>query len=119
MDLIFLDVIVRNGDRHEFNYGVLIDGAGGVDLAPNFDNNLALFHNGVPADETRRNDVIVDDFIVVCENVYYKLPELTFEILRNVFEETQREWTVEAIKLENVINFCYNAYARLMLAAVK
>ena len=35
MDLIFMDAIVRNGDRHEFNYGffTMIDGA--IRLAPN------------------------------------------------------------------------------------
>lgn len=41
--MCFIDAVICNGDRHEFNFGVLKDDNGKVvSLAPNFDNNLSL-----------------------------------------------------------------------------
>lgn len=44
LNILLLDAIVCNPDRHEFNFGVLRDPNYGhiKGLAPNFDNNLAL-----------------------------------------------------------------------------
>lgn len=43
-DILLLDGIVCNPDRHEFNLGILRDSCTGdiLSMAPNFDNNLAL-----------------------------------------------------------------------------
>ncbi|MEG0387662.1 MAG: hypothetical protein RR582_04940 [Niameybacter sp.] len=54
-DILLLDAIVCNPDRHEFNVGVLRDTNTGsiVSMAPNFDNNLALgsaTQNNKPSD---------------------------------------------------------------------
>lgn len=54
-DILLLDSIVCNPDRHEFNLGVLRDTTTGdiISVAPNFDNNLALgsaTHSNKPSD---------------------------------------------------------------------
>jgi len=44
LNILFLDAIVSNIDRHEHNYGVIKNPSTGrvIGLAPNFDNNLAF-----------------------------------------------------------------------------
>lgn len=43
-DILLLDSIVCNPDRHEYNFGIIKNTSDGniLNLAPNFDNNLAL-----------------------------------------------------------------------------
>ena len=64
IDIIYLDSICFNMDRHTKNYGVLRDTETGAVLrmAPNFDNNIALFARGVPADLSRSNDRLISMF---------------------------------------------------------
>lgn len=47
VEILILDCICLNGDRHTFNYGVLRDPDTGavLSMAPNFDNNIALLAN--------------------------------------------------------------------------
>ena len=56
LEIIFLDAVCENVDRHTNNYGVLRDVVSGkiLSLAPNYDNNLALVSRGYPnrADRT-------------------------------------------------------------------
>lgn len=63
-DILVLDAIAVNPDRHTFNYGVLRDMSTGdvVGLAPNYDNNLALFAQCVKSRLTRfMIDVLFED----------------------------------------------------------
>lgn len=48
VQIIIMDTIVRNADRHTNNYGLLRDADTGevICMAPNFDNNIALISNG-------------------------------------------------------------------------
>lgn len=48
VELLILDAICRNGDRHTSNYGILrnVDTGEILGMAPNFDNNIALIYNG-------------------------------------------------------------------------
>ncbi len=50
-DILFLDGLCMNVDRHIHNYGVLTDENTGkiLSLAPNFDNNMALLYNDLSA----------------------------------------------------------------------
>lgn len=49
LDILVLDAIVVNPDRHTNNYGLLRDHCGNIcDLAPNYDNNLAFIATGLP-----------------------------------------------------------------------
>jgi len=47
VNIIIMDAIVENGDRHIKNYGVLTDRQTGeiASMAPNYDNNQCLFYN--------------------------------------------------------------------------
>ena len=64
LQIIYLDTLCFNMDRHTKNYGVLRDVETGeiLRMAPNFDNNIALFSRGVPKDLSRRNDKLVSLF---------------------------------------------------------
>ena len=112
MDLIFMDAIVRNGDRHEFNFGILVSRDGAVKMAPNFDNNMAFFWSGIPT-ALSRNDSMVDDFIDIYNEIDYALPVVTEALLRSVFRETQREYPVD-VKEDVAVEFCINAYNRIL-----
>ncbi|MBR0399950.1 MAG: hypothetical protein IJH95_03940 [Mogibacterium sp.] len=53
LNIIYLDIISGNPDRHSFNYGVLRDRSTGavVGMAPNFDNNFAFFAGSMPTEQ--------------------------------------------------------------------
>lgn len=67
--LIYLDTICFNMDRHTKNYGVLRDVSSGeiLSLAPNFDNNVALFSRGYPKNPKRQNDKLIALFLELLE----------------------------------------------------
>ncbi|MDR1704459.1 MAG: hypothetical protein LBS19_07200 [Clostridiales bacterium] len=117
MDLIFTDVIVRNADRHEFNYGVLTSAAGIVSLAPNFDNNLSLFHNGIPSNLSR-DDIFVSDFNNALDYARrrfafkYTLPPLAEGLVREAFSYAVSSAPVE-VPENSVVSFCMNAFNRI------
>ena len=64
LKIIYLDALCFNMDRHTKNYGVLRDVESGAILrmAPNYDNNIALFARGVPRDLGRANDKLISLF---------------------------------------------------------
>ena len=115
MDIIFLDAIVRNGDRHEFNYG-FITGNSKIDLAPNFDNNMSMFWNGIPTN-LERKDVLVNEFKEVLNFCDYQLPELTVHDIQAVYDDCMIECkdkvNIPEIQIGTVIQFCMNAYNQL------
>ena len=49
VELLLMDTICRNADRHTYNYGLLRSQQTGkvLSLAPNFDNNIALISGGM------------------------------------------------------------------------
>ncbi|MDR0914232.1 MAG: hypothetical protein LBM65_03610 [Oscillospiraceae bacterium] len=65
LQIIYMDALCFNMDRHTQNYGVLRDVDNGkiLSMAPNFDNNIALFSRGVPKDLTRRHDKLIELFL--------------------------------------------------------
>ena len=117
LDIIYMDALVRNGDRHEFNYGFLTDVSGNiVKLAPNFDNNMSLFWNGIP-DSSERKDVLVADFIEIVKKVDYSPPKVSRELLSDVYEKTIREIPCDIDKAF-LIDFCLNAYTSILSASL-
>ena len=60
IEILILDTLCLNADRHTQNYGVLRDPATGkvVSMAPNFDNNIALISRGY-ASSARQDDLMV------------------------------------------------------------
>ena len=64
VSLLFMDALLCNPDRHEYNFGFLSDPMTGdiIGLAPNFDNNMALIAKGYPHASRRRPDLLIKDF---------------------------------------------------------
>ena len=69
LQIIYLDTICFNMDRHTQNYGVLreVDSGEILSMAPNFDNNIALFARGIPGNLNRKNDKLVSLFCELLE----------------------------------------------------
>ena len=69
LQIIYLDTICFNMDRHTQNYGVLRDVVSGniLSMAPNFDNNIALFARGIPKSLARQNDKLISLFCELLE----------------------------------------------------
>ncbi|MCD8003617.1 MAG: HipA domain-containing protein [Clostridia bacterium] len=64
LEIVWLDTICYNMDRHTGNLGFLRDVKSGdvVSMAPNYDNNVALIARGYPKDVQRENDGIIRFF---------------------------------------------------------
>lgn len=86
VNMIYLDTICFNMDRHTKNYGVLRDVETGkvIGLAPNFDNNIALISRGYPKNIERFDDILIGLFTTFVSNneIAYKFyDEIKTEIL--------------------------------------
>ena len=81
MQIIYMDTLCFNMDRHTKNYGVLRDVENGqiLRMAPNFDNNIALFALGVPTDLDRANDKLIS---LYCE--FFEQDNRAFEIAKRL-----------------------------------
>jgi len=116
LDIIYMDGIVRNGDRHEFNYGFITSDET-IDLAPNFDNNMSMFWNGIPTD-LERKDMLVSELKDVLDDLDYSLPTLTAGDIQYAYnkamDECERKVILPDIPLDTVISFCMNAYVQLI-----
>lgn len=114
LDIIFLDTIVMNVDRHTFNYGLIRDVQTGkiLSLAPNFDNNLSLISRGY-AKNTQRNDLLVKLFIEVLDEYNYDMPILTEELIKNVAENIAIKFNSE-FDIDYIVKFCIEAYHKLV-----
>jgi hypothetical protein len=119
LDILFMDAIVRNPDRHEFNYGFVTDCTGGIVIAPNFDNNVSLFSRGIPQN-IERDDVLVNDFVDVLRELraagyVYEIPQLTEDIISDVYEQIG----FDEIPLRTLAEFCMNAYRRITVSSLR
>lgn len=80
LDMLYLDALVFNVDRHTFNYGVLRDQITGeaVRMAPNFDNNLSLISRGYPKDPEHTSKLLIQLFqdLLKQANIKYEPPQI-------------------------------------------
>ena len=69
LQIIYLDTICFNMDRHTQNYGVLRGVSTGeiISMSPNFDNNIALFARGITKNLDRQNDKLIELFCELLE----------------------------------------------------
>ena len=96
LQIIYLDTLCFNMDRHTKNYGVLRDVDSGkiLSMAPNFDNNIALFARGVPLNLTRNNDKLIALFCELLEQdcralkIAQELPVPTREMIEQCAQAT-------------------------------
>jgi len=95
LQIIYMDTLCFNMDRHTKNYGILRDTETGAVLrmAPNFDNNVALFARGIPEDLERSNDRLVSLFCDLLERdgqaleIVKKFPVPNRDIINNCAEQ--------------------------------
>lgn len=105
LQIIYMDTLCFNMDRHTKNYGVLRDVESGAirSMAPNFDNNIALIARGVPKDVTREHDKLVDLFLELLRQdsraleLMKELPVPSQEIVRQCAAETGIQADVETV----------------------
>ncbi|MCH4222681.1 MAG: hypothetical protein LKF62_04755 [Solobacterium sp.] len=106
--MLYLDAIVRNPDRHEFNYGVLRDRSSGAvrGLAPNFDNNLALISTGPIASTKRTSDTMIRDFceLINSRQIKFDLPMIPTV---NQIDRLVRQINVE-VNTDGIAEFIIN-----------
>lgn len=124
LNIIFLDTLIQNSDRHTFNYGILrkviSDGNSDsfnnvvVGMAPNFDNNLSLLSPHIPRSRMS-SKTLIGLFLKVLKhfNYSYNIPELTGGDVINLIEECISE-TGCVVDEEFIIDFVYNTYEYLV-----
>lgn len=122
LQLIWMDSICFNMDRHTRNFGLLRDLKTGaiLSLAPNYDNNIALIANGYPSDITRERDGLIgflERFLQECEEARkmlreMKLPTITEEIVTKCISEIPAD-VLEQVDTEYVKHFVLNGQERV------
>ena len=104
INLIFMDTICANPDRHTNNFGLLRDTATGhlLGLAPNYDNNMALISRGYPT-KPRSNDLLITLFNDLTNEYpeYRKyIPNLSEEQIKEVISKIgMKVKTLEVVKI--------------------
>ncbi len=91
VQMIFLDTVTANPDRHTANFGLLRDTKTGtlLGLAPNFDNNMALIARGYPAKPSRKDFLITlfCEFLHEFPDVRRFLPKIEENTVRSCIQE--------------------------------
>jgi len=114
LDILFLDALVFNVDRHTFNYGVLRDQQTGdvLSMAPNYDNNLSLISRGAAGDPEHIANPLIDDFhaLLYSIGVKYKVPDLTKHDIDRLVRIVSPQVTVDR---DFAADFVWSNYKRL------
>ena len=113
-DMLYLDAVCMNVDRHIHNYGVLrnIETGEILQLAPNFDNNISLMYNGNRIEPVRG---FITDYTEFFESVkdIYTPPIISQEMIKQAFIETEKQFSVKEIEelkqKMNVVEFIINS----------
>ena len=108
LEIIWLDSVCYNMDRHTENFGFLRDAYSGeiISMAPNYDNNIALISRGYPNSTDREHDGIIGffrDFVEsnpTAKSMLQKmeLPEITEEMIDECFTEIPIEADYDFVK---------------------
>lgn len=113
LDILFIDTICFNMDRHTENYGFLRDSQTGefLRMAPNFDNNIALISRGYPSDLERKNDLFIHDFLELLngEKIDYQMPRLDEDMIREALVKTPI-----GVDEDFIVSFVLNGYRLLI-----
>lgn len=114
LDIIFLDCLCMNVDRHTFNYGLLRDNKTGdiLKLAPNYDNNISLISNGYFKDYMKVGLEYINDFttLVKDNSINYNVKPLTKDSIYNLASKikTENNFNIDIEYVTNFINYRYN-----------
>ena len=114
LDILFMDALVFNVDRHTQNYGLLRSRETGAifSMAPNFDNNMALISRGYASDLSKIANPLIGQFqeLLREKNIRYPIPKLTKEVLEHIVNETMPN---AEIRRDYVVRFVWQNYERL------
>lgn len=99
LEILFLDALVFNTDRHTQNFGILRDRKTGeiLSMAPNFDNNMALISSGYAADPQNLSNRLVDRFRALKsqKGISEPFPALDDKEVRAIAEDTMPEADID------------------------
>jgi len=88
IDILVMDTLCFNLDRHTFNYGFLRDSETGdfISMAPNFDNNAALISRGYRKNPFCDNDILFSAFadFIKSSNLRFRLPLLNRKMVDEI-----------------------------------
>lgn len=114
LDILFMDALCFNVDRHTQNYGILRDRFSGkiLRMAPNFDNNMALISRGYGKDPRSTNGFFITMFSDLLEKckIEYQMPVLEIQDLSTLVFSTLPE---EDIDRNYVIEMVWSRFQRL------
>lgn len=114
VDLLFMDTLCFNMDRHTYNYGLLRDKKTGdiVSMAPNFDNNIALISRGYGKEAKNSANLLIELFGDLLENrrIQYEMPTISRE---DVLEIAASCLPDESIERDYVVDFVMDRYERI------
>lgn len=99
LDILYMDALCFNMDRHTQNYGILRDRSDGsiVSMAPNFDNNIALISRGYGHDAHQTNGFLIDLFVEFMDEhgLAYQVPVLDEAVVREIAQTTLPEEDID------------------------
>ena len=111
LDILFMDALVFNVDRHTQNYGLLRSRKTGeiLSMAPNFDNNMALISRGYASDLSNIANPLIGQFqeLLREKSIQYPVPKLTKETLERIVNETIPD---AEIRRDYVVQFVWQNY---------
>ena len=114
LDILYLDALCFNMDRHTENYGFLRDQLTGkvCSMAPNFDNNIALISRGYGEKAVGSNGLLMDLFVDVLKErrLSYTPPKLEESTVQRIAESTIPK---EEINRGYVVGMVMDRYRRL------
>lgn len=99
LDILYMDALCFNMDRHTQNYGILRDRSTGsiIGMAPNFDNNIALVSRGYGPDARQTNGLLIELFVEFLEEreLGYQVPALDETLVREIAQATLPEEDID------------------------
>jgi hypothetical protein len=112
VQMIFMDTVCANPDRHTNNFGLLRDTETGqlIGFAPNYDNNMALISRGYPAKPGAKDMLISLLQELLEEYPQYReyLPEITEDTVRGVIQKLNMK-----VKSQVIVDLVMGRYRKL------
>lgn len=117
LDILFMDALCLNPDRHTQNYGILRDPDTGeiLSMAPNFDNNLALISRGYAKDGAIPTNPMTGWFhdLLKSQDTGYEYPELPGDkALRAIIADAARGLDIRQDYVLRMVQANYVALAQ-------
>ena len=116
-DMLFLDALMYNWDRHEFNFGLVTKaGERRVRLQPYYDFNLALFNGATPGVE-RFEDATIKMFATVGT----RIPAVTADMVETAYLQTKTSFLSPSVVVASpgeTVDFIMSSY-RLICRALQ